>query len=545
MPEKQLSEAQIEAKLVREYPLFFLQMNEMQSRFVRCKNKAGRTPKRRLDESGNKGGKTHIGIAEDLAHSFGKRYWLPEDDPDYLVPVRVPNMGIIGCETMMHSVPEKIWPTLKLLIPKTCRYSAKKNPAGQIQKVVFHTDPEGKKCESEIYIRSYDQEAGSFEGIDSDWIHWDEPPPKPILQAAERGKIVTNAPSWFTMTPLKEAYIYDEYSLKAANTGGDDDEIAVIRGEIWENCIDWCFKCGTEIPENREIDPDTQALIRPVHKCPNCGRIMGFITKAGIDEYLKTLDPEEREAREKGIWRHLSGLVYKILDRDEHLYEDFRIPQGWMKIEGIDPHDARPTPYIFGAVSPEEIEIYKKIRHRIYIYDYLLLKDGDIDEMVRKIKVKRAEHGYSKPKWIVLDAKYGVRTEMEGKSWEAELRKRNIGNIRLSQSKPGDVAIGHKIVREYLKPYMSTLTGKAKPGLLFAREGCRGAGGPVHQMFNYQYKENADKPEEKAKDCPDIIRYMCLEEPVFVSQEDDRKVVELLTKRREKVVNQRRLGGVM
>ena len=130
--------------------------------------------------------------------------------------------------------------------------------------IAFETDPLGNKCESEMYIRSYDQEADSFEGIDYDWEHWDEPPPKKILQAAERGKVVTNAPSWFTMTPLKEAYIYDEYSLKAYNNGGNDDEIAVIRGEIWDNCIDWCNKCKVDIPRNREVNHETQKLLRPI-----------------------------------------------------------------------------------------------------------------------------------------------------------------------------------------------------------------------------------------------------------------------------------------
>ena len=98
---------------------------------------------------------------------------------------------------------QKIWPTIKKLIPKTCEYSPKKNPMGQITEVRFKTDPNGNKCESEIYVRSYDQDADTFEGIDYGWIHWDEPPPKGVLQAAERGKISSNAPSWFTMTPLK------------------------------------------------------------------------------------------------------------------------------------------------------------------------------------------------------------------------------------------------------------------------------------------------------------------------------------------------------
>lgn len=519
--------------LEREYPLFFLEMNEAQHGFIRIKNQMGVTPRRRLFEAGNKVGKTQIGIAEDLAHSFGRRIWLKEDDPDHWIDVKIPNKGVIGCETLQHSVMEKIWPVLKELIPKTCHYTAKKNPQGVIQRITFATDPHGNKCESEIFIRSYDQEAEDYEGIDVDWAHWDEPPPRPILQAAERGKIVTNAPSWFTMTPLKEAYIYDEYSLKAANNGGDDDEIAVFRGEIWDNCQDWCKKCDKTIVDN--------ARERRVKACPKCGKVMGFIPRAGIEEYLKTLDPEEREAREKGLWKHLSGLVYKNLDRDLHTYDDFPIPRNWMHIEGMDPHDARPTAYLFGAVSPEEIEIDKKTRNRVYWYDYLRLK-GDMDTIVREIKMKREKHGYSKPVWVMMDAKYGERTEMEGKCWEGELRKRGIGYIKLSESKPGDVELGHKLVREYMNMHHSSLLGMAKPGMLFAKNGCSGTGGPIHSMFNYQYKENADKPDEQFKDFPDIIRYVAIEQPVYRSQESEQKVVNLLKEKMERAEKMRRLG---
>ncbi len=864
------SQRAIDIRLEDENPLIFLQMNEMQTRFVRIKNKEGYTPKRRLGESGNKAGKTHLGLAEDLAHAWGFRPWLEEGDPDYKVNIKIPNMGLIGCETLSQSVMQKIWPTLRELIPKTCAYKTKKNPQGQIQRISFKTDPLNKKCESEMFIRcfsddtevltdsgwklfqdlnqterimtvsmktgglelqkplayfsylyrgpmihgksqnldylvtpthnmlvcnyhgrgyndkftlkpaiclgrrdatprvfswvgddvknytlpwnksvslpmkdwvaflgcflseghaaktevaisqypgkskdeirkvldrfpikfsekektfrayntkfarymrrtyglsgdkyipieikqlskellevlvyylvlgdgaiynakrgkyrwtqvnytskskrliddlqevllkiglngfvfrpsgsnfyrlnflkseklslvyndkskeeflkeinyngrvycvetpnhtlitrrngrtlasgnSYDQEADSYEGIDYDWIHWDEPPPKKILQAAERGKVVTNAPSWFTMTPLKEAYIYDEYSLRAYNNGGNDDEIAVIRGEIWDNCIDWCSRCKIDIPRNRDINHETQKLLRPITNCPQCSRIMGFITKAGIDEYLKTLDPEEREAREKGLWKHLSGLVYKMLDRDIHVYEDFPIPRNWMKIEGIDPHDAAPTCYLFGAVSPEEIEVLGKVRNRIFFFDYLLLKE-DIDTIIRKIKGKREHHGYSKPKWVILDAKYGVRTEMEGRTWEDELTKRGLGYIKLSSSRPGDVELGHKLVREYLKPHHSTIQGTSRPGMLFAKEGCHGEGGPIHHMFNYQYKPDKDDPDKSFKDFPDICRYVALDQPVYKGPEHDRNVVDMLQKRREAVTKARRRG---
>lgn len=514
-------------------PLYFMEMHAGQEKFVRVKNRSGFTPRRRICEAGNKWGKTEIGIAEDLAHSWGFRHWLDEDDPDYRIDIKVPNFGLIGCETLAQSVMQKVWPTIKRMIPGTCSYVPKKNPQGQITHVKFLTDPNGKKCESELFIRSYDQEPESFEGIDYHFIHWDEPPPESILQAAERGKIVTNAPSWFTMTPLKEPHIYDNFSLKAFNNGGDDDEIAVIRGEIWDNCSDWCFRCRLEIPENSDGN-------RSVEKCPQCEKVLGFITKAGIDEYLKTLDPEERDAREKGLWKHLSGLVYKELDRELHQYDDFPIPKSWMKIEGCDPHDARPTRYLFGAVSPEEVEILGKTSHRIYFYDYIMSKAEDIDSFVRKIKAKRETHGYSKPKWIVLDAKYGIREEIEGRSWENELRGRNIGYIKLSHSMPGDVELGHKIVREYLKMHHSTLNNTDKPGLLFAKEGCRGIDGPIHQMFNYQYKEDHDKPEEKYKDFPDVVRYMCMEQPHYMPPEAEAEVARILENRMKQAIGVRR-----
>jgi hypothetical protein len=317
-----------------------------------------------------------------------------------------------------------------------------------------------------------------------------------------------------------------------------DDEIAVIRGEIWDNCRDWCYKCDILIPDN-EVD-------RKIERCPKCKRLMGFIPKQGIDEYLKTLDPEEREAREKGLWKHLSGLVYKDFDVSTHGYEDFRIPQNWMKIEAVDPHDARATHWLFGAVSPEEIEIFGKTRYRIYFFDALLLK-GSIEDMTRTVKSVRELHGYSEPKWVVLDAKYGAREQLkvgkdEPRSWQSELERNGINRIRLSHSNPGDVQLGHKVVKEYLKSQYSKLTGLTKPGMMFATKNCGGRGKPIHFMTNYQYKEDADKPEEQYKDWPDCIRYIALEQPIYVSPENVRDMTENLTSRMERAKELRRHG---
>ena len=154
------------AEFKKQFPLFFLEMNEMQRKFIRLKNRKGETPKRRFAESGNKAGKTEIGIAEDLAHAFGCRIWLPEDDPDYRIDIRVPNMGVIGCETMAHSVPEKIWPTLKKLLPKTCNWTKKNSQAGVPQKLTIHTggEPQAAAPAPEPAEQKYTVQRGDFLG---------------------------------------------------------------------------------------------------------------------------------------------------------------------------------------------------------------------------------------------------------------------------------------------------------------------------------------------------------------------------------------------
>ncbi len=197
--------------------MFFFEMNDTQSKFIRVKNRFDRTPRRRIYESGNKNGKTWVGIAEDIAWMCGYRPWLVPEDPDYRIDVEVPNISMLGCETYKHSVAEKIEPAFRFLVPSTCQAKFKPGPTGVLNVLTLPFGPKGEKCGSELHIRSYDEHFSTFEGTDyTGFIHWDEPPPENIWRAADRGKVVSNAPSWFTMTPLKEPWIYDRLSLRAA-----------------------------------------------------------------------------------------------------------------------------------------------------------------------------------------------------------------------------------------------------------------------------------------------------------------------------------------
>jgi phage terminase large subunit-like protein len=516
-PGDPIDKEQIAESIKKYLPLYYLQMIPTQERFIRVKNKYGRMPKTRLFEGANQSGKSQIGVADDIAHAMGFRPWLEKNDPDYRIPIQVPNTGLVGCEVAGQTLAQNIEPRFMKFIPAYCGAEKTRYSDGSIKSLYLPYDFHGDPCGSTIHFRSYVQPAESFEGIIAHWIHWDEPPPQAILNAAERGKMSTNAPSWLTMTPLKEAYIYDIFSLHAFNNGGEDQEVAVFRCSVWENCQDWCRACNVTVPENQPENLKPEA-VRPVDKCPACGKVMGFMPRAGINNYLKKItDPDEREAREEGKWKHLSGLVYKQLDRTVHIYPDFEIPSDWMRIEAVDPHDAKPTRWLFGAVSPEEIMIGDKTANRIYWYSYLLL-GGTIHEMVRQVKVRRAEKGYQHPDQVILDAKYGsrtVKTAVEETSWEEELEKAGIRGIVLSHSAPGDVALGHKAVKEYLRPQFSTLRGKEIPGMLWAERGCGGDRGPIQDMFNYGWDQGTDKPLEAYKDFPDCCRYAALEQPRY------------------------------
>ena len=509
----------VEVAAKESHKLWFLKMNRPQEDFIRCKNKHGRTPRIRLFEAGNQGGKTTIGIAEDIAHMMGFRPWLKKDDPDYRIRIKVPNNGLVGCEVAGQNLIQRIEPQFREFIPAHCEPEWTRYSDGSVKSVTLTYDYIGNKCGSTAHFRSYVQPADSFEGVLSDWQHWDEPPPQPIWNAASRGKMASNAPSWLTMTPLKEPYIYDMLSLNAFNNNGSDDEVAIFRCSVWANCQDWCRECDVTIPAN-EPDQIEPGKVRTVNRCPTCRKVMGFMPRAGIDNYLKTIaDPDEREAREEGKWKHLSGSVYKKFSKDTHGYPDFTIPRDWMRIEAVDPADSKPTRWLFGAVSPEDITINGRLANRVYFYTYLLV-DGTIDSIARAVQVKRAMHDYKEPAMVILDAKFGTRTTKladDETSWDEELAKAGIRHIVLSHSAPGDITLGHKRVKEYLSPHYSKVKGTEIPGMLFAREGCSGSRSPIQDMLNYRWKEGSDKPEEDYKDFPDCVRYVALEQPVYKS----------------------------
>jgi hypothetical protein len=541
--------------------------NRAQAPFHYCRNLKGEIPRNRLLQGSNKVGKTKSGSAEDVAHALGYRPWLEKDDPNYKINISVPNNGLVLGETLTNSVDKKLVPDILSFIPTRCfgpkgvDDCTKRNNQGVIVRIKIPFKPDGvTRCGSVIYFGSYDQTSDIQEGIDWHWIHYDEPPDHDFYIAVERGKVAYDARSWMTMTPLKEAWIQDTLVENADK----DDNISVVQGEIWDNFKGFkCDSCGW-YGEQELITVDKWAVNVDIPlpnggswnwntveaKCPSCGGkardMRGFLNKDAIDDFIKKLDPDEYEARIKGLPKHLQGLVYgKNLRRDLHVIEDFNmancIKVGWTCYEAVDPHDNRNTCWSFFAVGPD---------NRKYMYDYLLA-GGSVADIVRQVNIKRAMYGYKEPHWVVLDKKHGQKHNAalaDGKSWQEELEKCGVRRIILSESSAGDVELGHKMVKEELQLRFSSLHGKEIPQFMMFKKACGGDGGPIYQMFRYSYGDMGDKhdknpnpkPKDLHKDFPDTIRYFIMAKPVYIDPERTKANKKAMQKRQEDFVNVRR-----
>lgn len=271
----------------------------------------------RVASGGNRSGKSTAGINEDVAHALGYRPWLLPTDPDYKVSVRVPNKGLICGESFQEQVKKVILP--KLLgdpekgvpgaIPTNLLADVKRNPQGVITYIRLTNG-------SEIFLQSYDQDVDLFESADYDWVHFDEPPPRSIWVAVQRGLTDRMAPCWLTMTPLKEPWLYDEVYKR-------------------EDCLVLYF----DIEDNLDFG----------------------LSRKGIDQFAASLTEDEKEARLRGRFFHLTGLVYKTYGPIHRLKRSVILPRGiprhfstWMH---IDCHPRKPHHAVWITIGPDRRKI--------------------------------------------------------------------------------------------------------------------------------------------------------------------------------------------
>lgn len=458
-------------------------------------HKLGHPKSTRATFGGNQIGKTVSGAAEMAIHmsQMYPEWWPMECRRDGLDGRPGPPLIAIQVGPDFDNWLEQVYlPKFQSFIPQGMAKAIKSQ--GKIRGYTFDyrdsKPPHGinPHHKNVVHFMTYTQDLFAFEGKTIDIAGFDEPPPFGIWTATKRGLMARDGIAYFTLTPLTEPWLDAELNEK----DGIDPDVHCMTVEIWENCV-----------ENG-----------------------GYLRRDQIESFLDSIPEEERLAREKGIFRHLAGVIFRKLG-PIHQIEDFDVPRDWAWYEGIDPHGARPTCMAFLAVDRED---------RAYLVDQLVL-DGDAREIFQGAQEIRAKHGGRTPIWTVVDRKAAEPTTRSGAdktSWFAELKKAGFNRLVKSKSDKGSVGQGVRVIEEYLKPEYDPFIKEEIPRLRFFKQACtattrdrRGAEyGIWFQMRRVQWAEQIrlsiheratdDKVKNVHKDFFDIVRYLLERRPRWV-----------------------------
>lgn len=362
-----------------------------------------------------------------------------------------------------------------------------------------YTTSKGKKHYDSLYetdtgfcidLMTYDQDVQEFESATLGLAWFDEPPPYEVYKATiarmRHGGVIM-----ITMTPLTyAAWLYDDVVLRQ-----DGVQRKVIYAEDEDNC--------------------------KIHG------IRGILEHADIMRMREEYDPDELEARTKGRFVHLSGLIYKTFHRGVHLIEPFEIPQDWPRYCICDCHPRKPFALGWFAVSPTE---------DVYFYDewpedeFNRMKSCDktIKDYASLIRIKEGNDVVYRR---VIDPNSGnAKNASSGLTVKEEFAELGLHFIDGND----DIVAGHLKVKEYLK-----YDRDIKPRVFFfnfLRNFIYGFEHYVWDDFKGKIAEDKDlkqKPKDRNKDFPDLVRYGLMADPVSRLPESFKVLNDYLSKIRE------------
>lgn len=257
----------------------------------------------------NRIGKTFIGAQIGEATLFGKYLW---DNADLLhlfghsYPRKV---RYIGQDWEKH-IGTVVIPELRKWWPQNRPLKTKKNSLG------YETLWTDLSTGSTLEIMSNNQDSDLHEGWSGDLIIYDEPPKRAVRIANARGLIDRGGRELFCMTLLKEAWVDQEVVKAKLEDGRPDNTVFNINADITVN--------------------------------------VGYgITQEHVDQFAKILNPEEKEARLRGVPSYMSGLVLKYFNREQHVVDRFSIPSDYMVDIGFDIHPRKEQAVLFVATDPK------------------------------------------------------------------------------------------------------------------------------------------------------------------------------------------------
>lgn len=337
--------------LMREDGLAFYRPSEKQHEFHSS------PAKERGLFAGNRFGKSEASAAETVAWFVGERTWYKHVFPIYGIRIAPDGSRVRTFITMheghenhplvrqgipSHSTKQliittdwkkvsEVWTGLagdnpgKLwkYIPKRIKVDTKSD-AGIINQVVGSNGSVIRFTTEQAYLKNKQ----SAESTDYDRVAIDEPIVQDFFNAVARGLVDRDGQADFTLTSLRERWIYDRFHP-------EPDEHGIV------NLPAYRFSVRATMRDNP------------------------FLSDQAMARYLENLTDEEKSCRVEGLPLELSGLVYKEFHREVHVLKE--LPAGWLSwtcpplswtiYVAIDVHDQTPQAVLFVAVPPKGVPV--------------------------------------------------------------------------------------------------------------------------------------------------------------------------------------------
>lgn len=347
---------------------------------------------------------------------------------------------------------------------------------------------------STIEFMSYDQDLDKFAGTSRHWVHFDEEPPQPIWVENMARLIDTEGDYWITMTPVEGmTWIYDDLYEKDYEKPYGEQETLIIEIATTEN---------------------------------------PYLSEKAINQFVQTLsDDEDVAVRVGGGFVRKGGLVYPNFDsvagKKQVLSEPIHNPNElfprneWLWILGLDHGLNNPTAVLWTAWNKAGFGI---------CFDEWYAKDLTVDEHAIKIKQRFKQHGRI-PDLLVADPSIKSRNGITKTSVHQEYQKYGLSFILGNN----DVKSGTVRVKRYFNtaPYLGQVRGELFKGFdefprLRVAPNCTNL---IWELKRYrwktyttqrlQYENNPyDEPHKKDDHACDALRYIIMQRPDLLKQDD-------------------------
>jgi len=431
--------------------------------------------KRILYVGSNRSGKTSAGMCECVMHALG---WYPEWYPKE--KRRDTAQKILWISPLFAHLIKFVEPKLMSFLPKEAIVRKPKRTAeGAITHLEIKHSSGGI---STIEWMSQEQSLSAFEGADYDIVVADEPLARAIFTAVTRGLIDRGGIMFMLFTPIEQQWIKEELCDNA-----DGKFIELFQADIEDNLFD--------IKGN------------PI------------LNKEYIKEFERTLSEDDKEIRLHGRWYHLSGMVFKELDRSVHVIDDFPVPKDAPIWYVLDPHDRNPhwSNWIFMDKTMDCFVCGEFIR------------TGEPTEFTKEVFAHEKAMNW-KPRRRIIDPNFGNKPKSVGSKIRVidQFKASGMRNLVLGvdEQEGGRLKIRTALRFDKTKP----IGISNRPKLYFFKNGARES---YRSLSNLQYEDWTKKATEvkglrenlqqKNKHIHDVLLYLYNSNPRYeqIRVEDD------------------------